>query len=395
MDNYDLSNLPPLADWVDTRESHRHPGLTDEQNTRVTFAGRSATVSRPEQAELQQPLLTYEVQLLAEQTAIADFDISLASDILDPLVDEPVVDKPKDPFASLAAYRPLALDDNPQHPSVSELGLGLGLLEGFTVEDLTDLAAEDFTDVVLLAEPEGNDVLEPSVQSEYQQQLVPPEQPVQSRGESDSKGIVIAKSANPDADSNKRSRKRRALEPENVLMSGIPKSSIEHSIEMHFQKSLCGSERLTKTRQEPNSKEIETRSQSAAMPETSATSPKKIRINPDKSLRDRVKKETLKWIVERKGLEKPFLCSYPDCGWTSSARGNLQVHIFTHIGISIHKCPYPECADNPYFCHSYALKIHLQTYHKKEQPYHCTLCDKRFGRSGNYKRHMRNIHKTV
>ena len=52
MDNYDLSNLPPLADCVDTPESHRHPGLTDEQNTRVTFAGRSATVSRPEQAEL-------------------------------------------------------------------------------------------------------------------------------------------------------------------------------------------------------------------------------------------------------------------------------------------------------------------------------------------------------
>ena len=95
------------------------------------------------------------------------------------------------------------------------------------------------------------------------------------------------------------------------------------------------------------------------------------------------------------GLKKPFLCSYPACGWTSSTRGNLQMHIFTHIGISIHKCPYPECADSPYFCHSSALRIHVRSYHEKEKPYHCTLCDKRFGRSGNYKRHMRNIHQAV
>ena len=372
MDNYDLSNLPLLADCVDTRESHRHSRLTDEQNTRVTFAGWSATVSSPEQAELQQPLLTYELQLLAEQTAIADFDISLLSNTTDPAP----LDESKDPFAALAAYQQPTFDDDPQHPFDSELGLGSSLLEGFTVEDLAD--------VVLMAEPEGNDVLK---------------LPEQSQGESDAQGIIIPENTTPDTVSDKRSGKRsgkrRALELRNVLLRGIPKSSIEHSVEMHFQKSLCGSERLTKARQEPDSKDTETRSQSAAMPETSATSPKKIRINPDESLRDRVKKETFKWIVERKGLEKPFLCSYPDCGWTSSKRGNLQVHIFTHIGISIHKCPYPECADNPYFCHSSALKIHVRLYHKKEKPYHCTLCDKRFGRSGNYKRHMRNIHKAL
>ena len=371
MDNYDLSNLPLLADYVDTRESHRHSRLTDEQNTRVTFAGWSATVSRPEQAELQQPLLTCEVQLLAEQTAIADFDISLLSNTTDPAT----LDESEDPFAALAAYHPPTFDGDSQHPSVNELGLGSGLLEGFTAEDLAD---------VVKAGLDGNDVLK---------------LPEQSQGESDAQGIIIPESTTPDTvsykRSRKRSRKRRALELRNVLIRGIPKSSIEHSVEMHFQKSLCGSERLTKARQELDSKDTETINQSAAMPETSATSPKKIRINPDESLRDRVKKETFKWIVERKGLEKPFLCSYPDCGWTSSKRGNLQVHIFKHIGISIHKCLYPECADNPYFCHSSALKIHVRLYHKKEKPYHCTLCDKRFGRSGNYKRHMRNIHKAL
>ena len=164
---------------------------------------------------------------------------------------------------------------------------------------------------------------------------------------------------------------------------GIPKSSIEHSIEMHFQKSLCGSQRLTKKRQKLDSTD-------------SATSQKHTRRqDPDENLQERVNKETEKWIVKREDVEKRYMCSYQNCGYTSYLLGNLKTHIFRHIHISPYKCPYPECADNPYFCHSYALKIHLQTYHKKEQPYHCTLCDKRFGRSGNYKRHMRNIHKTV
>ena len=248
MDHYDLSNLPLLADCVDTRESHRYSRLTDEQNTRVTFAGRSATVSRPEQAELQQPLLIYEVQLLAEQTAIADFDISLLSNTADPAT----LDESKDPFAALATYQPPTFDDDSQHPSDNELGLGSGLLEGFTAEDLAD---------VVKAEPDGNDVLE---------------QPKQSQGESDAQGIIIPESTTPDTVSDKHSGKRRALEPRNVLLRGIPKSSIEHSIKMHFQKSLCGSERLAKTRRKPNSKETETRNQSAAMPETSATSPRRL-----------------------------------------------------------------------------------------------------------------------
>ena len=372
MDNYDLSNLPLLRDCADSAESH--PWLTAEQNARATFSGRSTTVSTLDQVELQQLSLTHEEQL-SEQRVLADFDILLPS-----TRDRASSDGPEDPFAALATYQPLAFDDNSQHPSYSELGPGSGFLEGFTAQDPTH---------VVMAKIEGSDFLELSVQSEQM------EQPEQSQGESDTQSIILAESATPDTVSDKHSDKRRELEPRSVLIKGIPKSSIEHSVEMHFQKSLCGSERLTKTRQEPNSKDTKTRSQSAAMPGTSGTSPKKIRINSDESLRDRVKKETFKWIIERKGLEKPFLCSYPDCGWTSSTRGNLQVHIFTHIGISIHKCPYPECADNPYFCHSYALKMHLQTYHKKEQPYHCTLCDKRFGRSGNYKRHMRNTHKAV
>ena len=361
MDNYDLTNSPLLGHCADTGESHF--GLTEEQNRRATFSGRSAAFSTLDQAELRQLSLTYGEQI-SEQRVLANFDISS----LPSTRDRATSDEPEDPFAALAAYQPPSFDDNSQHPSDSELGPGSGFLEGFTAEDLT---------YVVVAEPEGNDFLELSVQSE---QL---EQPEQLQGESDTQSIIIIESATSDTVSDKHSGKRRALEPRNVLIRGIPKSSIEHSIEMHFQKSLCGSKRLTKKRQKLDSTD-------------SATSQKHTRRqDPDEILQERVNKETEKWIVKREDVEKRYMCSYPNCGYTSYLLGNLKTHIFRHIHISTYKCPYPECADNPYFCHSSALKIHVRSYHEKEKPYHCTLCDKRFGLLFSYKRHMYTKHKIV
>ena len=376
MDNYDLSNLPLLGHCEDIGE--HHPWLTDEENRLATFSRRSVTVSTSEQTELQGYLSTGDEQI-PNQRVSADFDISLTPDILDPPVDEPVVDNPEDPFALLAAYRPLTFNDDSQHPSDSELGLGSVFLEGFTAEDLTDLAAEDLT-VVVLAEPEGNDVFK---------------LPEQSQGESDSAGIIIPESAIPDTDTDKRSGKRRAPEPRNLVIGDLPESVIK--------KSLRRSDRLTRKRQNLGSTDTEflslpqgtaTESQVATMPEKSATSRKKIRRqNLDESLRDRVEKETDQWVMLRKGKKRRFGCSYPDCGYTTDQRNNLQTHIFKHIGISVYKCTYPECGDNPYFRTHTHLNWHVQLFHNKEKPYQCTLCGKRFGRKYHCQRHMRNIHK--
>ena len=372
MDNYDLSNLPLLGDCADSAESH--PWLTAEQNARATFSGRSATAGTPEQAELQQLSLTYEEQL-SEQRVLADFDISL----LPSTRDRASSDGPEDPFTALATYQPLAFDDNSQHPSYSELGPGSGFLEGFTAQDPTH---------VVMAELEGNDFLELSVQSE---QLDPPEQ---SQGESDTQSIIIPESATPDTVSDKHSDKRREVEPRSVLIRGIPKSSIEHSVEMHLQKSLCGSERLTKTRKEPNSKKTKTRSQSAAMRETSATCKRKTRISSDKSLCDRVEQETQKYTLLIEGPGDRYLCGFPNCGVTRSQIRYLRRHIFKHIQISRYKCNYPECGDNAYFRDSAALKRHWETLHTNEKPYSCVLCKKSFNRLDSYKRHVSQRHKT-
>ena len=99
MDNYDLSNLLLLADCADTRE--RHPRLTDEQNRRETFAGRSATVGMSEQDERKQLPSTDDEQK-PEQKVLVNFDISLASTTSATIAI--TVDELEDPFAALAAY---------------------------------------------------------------------------------------------------------------------------------------------------------------------------------------------------------------------------------------------------------------------------------------------------
>ena len=363
MDNYDLSNLLLFADWADTRE--RHSGLTAAQNRRATFSGRSATVSRPEQTELQQPSLTYEEQLALEQTAIADFDIGLLSNI----PDSATLNGFKDPFAALAAYQPPTFDDHSEHPSSRELGLGSGLLKRLNAENPKD---------IVKADPEGNDVVE---------------QPEQSQGEFNAAGISIPESAIPDTVSDKRSGKRRAPEPE---------SSIEESIDRHLNDSLRRSGRLSQKKQKLGTSDTEslplprgtaTTSQSAAMPEKSADFQKNTEQSPDESLKERVKKETAKWVIRlERGVGRRFVCNYPNCGSTCITLVNLRMHIFKHIGISVYKCPYPECSNNPYFRDTNTLRRHERSQHTNERPYACKLCSLRFRRLDTYKKHMRIIH---
>ena len=368
MDNYDLSNLPLSADCVDTRESHLE--LTDEQNARATFSGRSLTFSTFDQAELQQLPLTYEEQL-SQQRVLADFDISL----LPSTRDRATSDEHEDPFASLAYYASSALYNCQRLSFDHDTGLPLCSNLSFFWDTNTSGA--------VLAELEGNDVLQ---------------QPEQSQGESDARGIIIPEGANPD----KRSGQRRGPEPGHVLIRGIPKSSIENSTDMHIHESLRRVDSLTEGRQKldstetqkvPLTQEVVTRSHSVAVPEKSANFPENAGQDTDESLRELVEKETKKWIVVRKGTGKRYLCNYPVCGFASTRLGDLKKHIFVHTNISIFKCAYPECANFPYFRDMNHLRRHVQTNHSYEQPHYCSLCDRYFRRLHNYKTHMRTKHK--
>ena len=361
MDNYDLSNLLLLADCADTRE--RHPRLMDEQNRRETFSGRSVTVGTSEQGERQQLPSTGDEQI-PEQKVLANFDISLASTTSAATAIK--IDEPEDPFAALAAYhyQLLTSNDDTGQPLNSNLGL--------------------FGDINTSSEPvlgelEGNDVHE---------------QPEQSQGESDTQGVIIFESTIPDTVSDNCSGKRRAPEPGNVVIGDLPESVINESSRRP--------DRLTGKRQKLDSTDTQflplprgtaTKSQ-AAMPEKSATSQKNTEQNPDESLKERVKKETAKWVVRLKqGVGKRFMCGYANCGVTFQHCSKLRTHIFSHTGISIHKCTYPECGDSRYFRDIFQLQRHIQTHHTHEKPHHCILCNMRFGRLDHYKRHLRKVHK--
>ena len=115
--------------------------------------------------------------------------------------------------------------------------------------------------------------------------------------------------------------------------------------------------------------------------------------SPDKSLRDRVKKETEKWIVlGDKGAQKRYKCGYRNCGSAYTTVSYLKTHIFNHIHISVYKCNHPECGDNSYFRSISALRYHVYSLHKDEKPYQCILCNEHFMRSDSYKRHMFRVH---
>ena len=382
MNNYNLTNSHQSVGQSADAGQH-HPRLMDEQHRRATFSRRSTTVSTPEQAEQQLPSTGDEQ--IPEQSMLADFDISFSLDIVDPLT----VDEPEDPFALLAAYRPATFDDNSKNQALCELGLGSGLLEGFTVEDLTDLAAEDITDVVM-AELE-NDGLESLVQPEQRKQ------PEQSQRESE-KGIVVPESANPDTVSGNRSDKRRAPEPENVVTEDIPESASKES-QRRSMRLIKKRQKLdtTETKFLPLPQGTATSRQAAAvlMPENSAASRNYIGQSPDQSLQERVEEETDKLIIVRENVRGRFMCGYPGCGRTYKIACRLKAHIFSHIRISVFKCNYPVCAEACYFRDATALQRHVLSRHSSEKPYLCTICDKRFKRLDTYKRHMRNIHRTA
>ena len=378
MDNYDLwSSQQSAGNCADS--GGRNPELTDEQNRRVTFSRPSVIVSTSEQTELQHSILTDEEQL-SEQKVLADFDISL----LPSTRDRAKFDEPKDPFASLAAYRPFTFEDDSRYSPESETRP----FKGFTAGDIADLAAESLPDV-LLAEPEGSDVLELLMQPE---QL---KQPEQSQGESDARGIIIPESANPDTVPGQRLFKWHAFKPKNVFVGDRLESVIHETPHQ--------SDRLTEKRQKLDSTDTEfsslsramvARSQSATMPENSVVTEQNTEQKPDESLRKRVKRETEKLIVRLEpSAQKRFRCGYENCGETFGKRTYIRRHIFTHIRISVHKCTYPECSDKPYFSTASSLQRHVDSCHTIVKPHRCRFCNKRFGRYFSCKRHMRTVHK--
>ena len=101
---------------------------------------------------------------------------------------------------------------------------------------------------------------------------------------------------------------------------------------------------------------------------------------------------TDKWIMYSGDKTRPFQCGYKSCGRTYTSKHNLKKHFALHIGDSQFRCYSGDCAGAIRYRDSQALARHIHLAHILERPFECNICNKRFGRLDNFKRHQRDKH---
>ena len=277
---------------------------------------------------------------------------------------------PMDPFAALAAYRPISFeDDQPQ------LYCGFGnfddflnayLPEGPEAESFASLATELTTLAPVLDNPvissQGAErpsqgqpwhstgtAVETAVEKNIEQishvsgsfledlledlLVNPQEMPQVSRQDNPS--------ANPPA-----SYQGDASAPAPNVMadSGIPLSQLQPPITVAFYPPPL------------------LRPLSPPPPESPVVPPPVRRIDKVKTSK---RKERLadKYLLCTNSKTRPYLCGYPDCGKRFKLKKDLKTHLFLHTGISEFRCTYPECGPQKYFRRMSDLRIHIQKEH--------------------------------
>ncbi|KAI9322696.1 hypothetical protein BX666DRAFT_1897559 [Dichotomocladium elegans] len=84
--------------------------------------------------------------------------------------------------------------------------------------------------------------------------------------------------------------------------------------------------------------------------------------------------------------ERPYHCEWVGCGKQFIQRSALTVHYRTHTGERPHVCEHPSCGKS--FSDSSSLARHRRT-HTGKRPYACDACGKSFTRKTTLSRHQR------
>ena len=101
---------------------------------------------------------------------------------------------------------------------------------------------------------------------------------------------------------------------------------------------------------------------------------------------------TDKWIIYSGDTTSPFQCGYEGCGKRYTRKHDLHKHFVSHIGDSQFRCYYGDCAGRIRYWDKQALARHIHKKHTMKRPFECNICNKRFARSQDLKRHKERVH---
>ena len=100
-----------------------------------------------------------------------------------------------------------------------------------------------------------------------------------------------------------------------------------------------------------------------------------------------------KYLLHTNSKVRPYMCGFEGCGKTYKESSHLRQHVFEHTKISEHRCTYPECGPERYFCTNTELQRHIDRAHrpKQETPI-CSICHRIFENSAMLHAHFNNEH---
>ncbi|XP_062312316.1 zinc finger protein ZXDC [Osmerus eperlanus] len=84
--------------------------------------------------------------------------------------------------------------------------------------------------------------------------------------------------------------------------------------------------------------------------------------------------------------QRPFKCSFEDCGWAFTTSYKLKRHLQSHNKVRPHKCEFEGCGRH--FTTVYNLRAHVKT-HDQENAFVCEICNERFRSSTRLTNHLR------
>ena len=355
---------------------------TSATATNLTTA-RSTVQDSPATDYLANPYLTAPPFLAATSTSQSITPGSTTSGSV-------IIDPPKDPFALLAAYQPISFEEGQP-----QLYSGFGILDDFSGAFPEELEAAHIT-----GQPAGQTMRAPVMDSPVPHSQgvdIPP-----SLGQSDaamektteqtshvsgSFPADLLEGFSEDPQKMQEVSRQDNNPPVNPPASyqgdasaPVPSVTAASVIPLSLAQPVVGP--LSSCSQRPSQPKL---------PGSQAVSPP-LRIRGKIKTRKSIELQSDKYLLRIDSLERRYMCGYPNCGKTYTSSGHLRVHVFTHTGISEHRCTYPQCGPHKYFCNKRELKRHIIMAHLQRHQWQCVVCYRIFKSLKTLKAHMTEKH---